>query len=279
MTDATSDPRRAHAQHAAHGALVGALAFVVAERLGLVAAMGIERLLDLDEGWLFWLAAGAAAAVSLTRARVLVPATAGAVCTLYALVAFTPLFTPLVAGWAVHVEPRAADAIVVLSSDVTREGRLSSNGVTRLLAGLELARAGHASLLVRTELPPTHPDDRADARRIAVGTDVEIVRVGPVASTRDEAVAVAALARARGLHRVIVVTQPMHERRAAATFRAVGLDVVACSSPERGYSLPSLPTSRDRRLAFHDYVTERAAWTLYSLRGWVSAPTRRSEGS
>ena len=182
---------------------------------------------------------------------------------------FTPLFSPLVAGWAVHVEPRAADAIVVLSSDVTREGRISSNGVTRLLAGLELARAGHAPLLVRTELP-THPDDTADARSIAVGTDVEIVRIGPVSSTRDEALATAELARARGLHRVIVVTQPMHERRAAAAFRAVGLDVIACSSPERDYSLPSLPTSRDRRLAFHDYVTERSAWVLYSLRGWVA---------
>ena len=57
---------------------------------------------------------------------------------------------------------------------------------------------------------------------------------------------------------------------AAAAFRAVGLDVIACSSPERDYSLPSLPTSRDRRLAFHDYVTERSAWVLYSLRGWVA---------
>lgn len=270
MTKPGPEPRRARAQHAALGAVAGALAFVVADRLGLVAALGIERLLDLDEGWLFWLAAGACGALAITRARALVPLAAGALSLLYASVVFTPLFTPLVAGWAVHVEPRAADAIVVLSSDVTRDGRLSSNGVTRLLAGLELARAGHAPLLVRTELPPSHPDDDADAAAIAIGTDVEIVQVGPVASTRDEAVATADLARARGLHRVIVVTQPMHERRAAAAFRAVGLDVVACSSPERDYSLPSLPTSRDRRLAFHDFVTERAAWTLYSMRGWLS---------
>lgn len=256
------------------GAIAGALTFVTADRLGLVTAVGIERLLDLDEGWLFWIAALTGGGIAMSRARGLVVGLAGLVCLLYALVAFTPLFTPLVAGWAVHVAPRAADAIVVLSSDVTEDGHLSENGTTRLLAGLALARAGYAPLLVRTDISPPRPDDTGDARALAAGTEVELALVGPVASTHDEAVATAELARARGLHRVIVVTQPMHERRAAAAFRAVGLEVIASSSPERGYSLPALPTSRDRVLAFHDWITERSAWALYSMRGWVREGSR-----
>lgn len=261
--------RRERAIRAALGAIAWALAFVAADRLGLITAFGVTRLLDLDEGWLLWIAAASGAAIALGRARAVVPAIAAAIAILYVTVAFTPILSPIVRPWVLRERPRAADAIVVLSSDVTDEGRLSSNGVTRWLAGLELARAGHAPLLVRTDISPPRPDDTADARAIATGTDVEIALVGPVASTRDEALAVARLAAERDLHRVIVVTQPIHERRAAAAFRAAGLEVIAASSPERNYSLPALASSSDRIAAFRDLVTEIAAYVLYALRGWV----------
>lgn len=275
MGEIATIDRRTLAVRAALGAIAGALAFLAADHLGVVTALGIERLLDLDEGWLFWIVSiGSGAAATTRRGAVVVALGAGAITSLHAMVAFTPLAVPLVRRWTLHEEPRTADAIVVLSSDVTSDGHLSSNGVTRLLRGLELARAGYASLLVRTRLPPPHPDDTADARVIAAGAEVEIATVGPVWSTRDEAVRTAELAEARGLHRVIVVTQPMHERRAAAAFRAVGLEVIACPSPERGYSIASLDASRDRVRGFHDWITERSAWTLYSLRGWARERSR-----
>ncbi len=261
---------RKRAVHTALGALVGSLAFVAAERLGFVTALGVERLLGLDEGWLFWIAALFSGVISATRARVIVPLTAATVSIVYALVAYTDLASPFVRGWALHEEPVLADAIVVLSSDVTDDGHISSNGVMRLLTGLELARSGYAPLLIRTDISPPRPDDTEDARILAGDIDVEIAIVGPVASTRDEAVATAELMEQRGLRRVIVVTQPFHERRAAATFRNVGLEVVAVSCPERNYSLGTLPSSRDRVEAFRDWITEQAAWTLYSARGWVS---------
>lgn len=263
--------RRKRAIDSALGAIAGSLAFVTAERLGFVTALGIERLLGLDEGWLFWIAALFAGVLSATRARVIVPLVAAILSIVYALVAYTDLAGPFIRSWALHEEPREADAIVVLSSDVTDDGHISSNGVTRLLAGLELARDGYASLLIRTDISPPRPDDTEDARALAGDVDFEIALVGPVASTRDEAVATAELMRHRGLSRVIVVTQPFHERRAAATFRNVGLDVVAVSSPERNYSLETLPSSRDRVEAFRDWITEQAAWTLYSMRGWIES--------
>lgn len=267
--EAGPSDRRERATRAALGAIAWALAFTAADRLGVVTALGVERLLDLDEGWLFWLAAIGGAGLALTRARAIVPVLAGAIVILHALVAFTPIFVPLLRAWPIRERPRAADAIVVLSSDVTDDGHLSSNGVTRLLAGLELARAGHAPLLVRTDISPPRPDETADARALARGAEVEIVLVGPVASTRDEALEVAELAEARGLHTVIVVTQPMHARRAAAAFRATGLRVIAASSPERNYSLSTLASSHDRVAAFRDWITEVAATSLYSLRGWL----------
>ena len=79
----------------------------------------------------------------------------------------------------------------------------------------------------------------------------------------------AGLLRERGLRSAIVVTQPMHERRAAATFRGAGIEVIAVPAPERGYSIPELPDAEDRVRAFDDWITEQAAWTLYSMRGWL----------
>ncbi|UJR84780.1 Hypothetical protein I5071_68590 [Sandaracinus amylolyticus] len=249
-------------------ASAGALAFVVGDRLGLVTLLGVRRLLDLEDAWLLFAAAIVSGAIAMTRARVLPWIGAWAVLALYVLVAFTPLFDAQYRAWLLEETPGPADAIVVLSSDVTRAGRLSSNGLSRLVAGLALARDGHAPLLVRTDLGPGHADDTGDARELAEGTSVEIVRVGPVASTRDEALRVDELAAARHLRRVIVVTDAMHERRAAATFRAMGLDVIAVPAPERDFSIP--PRDPDDRVrAFEEWITERAAWTLYAMRGWI----------
>lgn len=261
---------RALAERTLPAAIAGGLAFVAADRLGLATVLGVRRLLDLEDGWLLFVSAALAAGVALTRARALAWALPGIVLSIYILVAFTPLTEGAVRAWLLREPARPADAIVVLSSDVTGEGRLSSGGLARLVAGLALARRGLAPLLVRTDLGASRPDDAADVRELAEGTDVEIVEVGPVASTRDEAVEAARLLRERGLRRVIVVTEPLHERRAAATFRALGLEVVATPAPERDYSLAGPARPEDRVRAFHDWITERAAWTLYSMRGWLS---------
>ncbi|WP_157070398.1 YdcF family protein [Sandaracinus amylolyticus] len=255
-------------QRALPAASAGALAFVVADRLGLVTLLGLRRLLDLEDAWLVFAFAIVSGAIAATRARALPWIAFAALGVLYVLVAFTPLFDAQYDAWLLRDAPRAADAIVVLSSDVTSEGRLSSNGLSRLVAGLALARDGHAPLLVRTDLGAGHADDTGDALEIAEGTSVEVVRVGPVASTRDEALRVDELAAARPLRRVIVVTDAMHERRAAATFRAMGLEVIAVPAPERDFSLP--PRDPDDRVrAFEEWITERAAWTLYAMRGWI----------
>ena len=248
-------------------AIAGGLGLRAAAELGLVTALGPQRLFGLQEAWLVLVAMIVAALLAQGRARALPHALAGAVLVLYVLVAFTPLFSPSIRAWLEEEPPRRADAIVVLSARVTEEGRLGASALERLVAGAALARDGWAPLLVRTEASAF--DDRRDAAELLEGTDVEVARIGPVASTRDEAVATAALGRERGFRRVIVVTSPLHERRAAAAFRDVGLEVVACPSPERLFSVPALATPDDRVAAFGYWVTELAAWELYSLRGWV----------
>lgn len=261
-------------RRAAAAALASALAFVAADRLGLVTVLGLRRLLDVEDAWLFWVAAVLSALLAGTRFALLPWLLSGAVLVLYALVAFTPVFCPAIHAWALDEPLGRADAIVVLSADVTEDGHLSANGLGRFVHGLMLARQGWAPLLVRTDLSPPRPDDTDDVRRLAEGSGVEIALVGPVASTRDEALAVAAFARERALRSVIVVTQPLHERRAAATFRATGLRVLACAAPERNYSLGALATPGDRVAAFRDWITELAAWALYASRGWLGERER-----
>lgn len=261
--------RSSNGQRALGAAIAATLGFVAAEDLGLVTALGMRRLLDWNESMLIipWVIASALLATSRSYGWIswVIP---GAVAVLYLGVGYTPVFDDYIRLWLVRDTPSPADAIVVLSSNITPDGHLDTSATTRLLAGIDLARRGFASVLIRTDLPDPIPDDNDDASAL-VDARVEVAVVGPVASTRDEAVVVRAFAEERGLRRLILVTQPLHMRRAAATFRNVGLEVVACPSPERAFSLPQLSGARDRVQAFNQWVTELAAWQLYSWRGWV----------
>jgi uncharacterized SAM-binding protein YcdF (DUF218 family) len=51
-------------------------------------------------------------------------------------------------------------------------------------------------------------------------------------TTRDEAVIVASMLRARGIERVVLVTSDIHMRWSMATFRAQGIDAVPAAAPD-----------------------------------------------
>jgi uncharacterized SAM-binding protein YcdF (DUF218 family) len=148
-------------------------------------------------------------------------------------------------GWQVRrpasSAPRA-DAIVVLSGMLravpaahdTVEWR---DAVDRFDAGIELARAGKAPLLVFTS--EWFPGDAGgmDKGRLLADRAVElgiardrIVVSGRVSTTADEAKAVSELLAARGGSRgpksVILVTSAFHLRRSALLFSRAGLSVI-----------------------------------------------------
>lgn len=234
-----------------------------------------------------------AAGVSVTLARVvcvatgvlLAPSAAGAwlwgvtafTAGLLMLVSYTPLAAPLLDGY-VRRDGNATpppDAVVVFSGAVTAEGRVMGPALDRLLTGLaEAKRRGIPQVALSTvadEDDPTVATSERDQREVALtfAPELQLRFVHDVHSTRDEALAFAALARTHRWQRVLVVTSPSHSRRACNAVERAGLSVQCHPAISRSYALSRLNHPESRRLAFADVLYETAATLLYQLRGWM----------
>jgi len=192
-------------------------------------------------------------------------------------VALTP-----VPAWLYEGLPRRdalvpGDAVFVSSSRLQDDGDLPTAAMKRLLRGLGVIGGGSAPRLVLAELYPPQPSYAAVARPLMerLGIHAELLVVGPVGNTRDEAVAVAALCRQKGLGRVIVVTSPTHSRRACATLEHEGLTVVSVPCMETRYDLERLNRTDERLGAFGDLLHERVGLFVYSRRGWIAPEAAR----
>ncbi len=202
---------------------------------------------------------------------------AGGLALLLMLVMFTPLVRPMVAPFiradVATAEP--AQAVLVLSGGLMADGRIREQALDRLLSAMRLVRQRGIpelalSVVALDEREPAVTSE-ADQRSL---TKLALPEVTPrfvydVHSTRDEALAFAALARTHGWRRVVVVTSPMHSRRACAAIAREGLRVECRPADGRDYSVRSLDSDNDRRLAFQDVLYETTATWLYRARGWM----------
>ena len=174
------------------------------------------------------------------------------------------------------------DAVVVLSGNLTREGRIGSEALARLLAGLELRRRLSTRDLVLTSIHQVRRGEtlssESDQRALVGRFDPEAMLhlVGPVRNTHDEAVGVTGLARQRGWRRLAVVTSPLHTRRACATFERQGLAIVCRASDSRDYSLNLRRAPADRLEAFRDWLYEAVGTRVYRTRGWLPERANRN---
>jgi uncharacterized SAM-binding protein YcdF (DUF218 family) len=193
------------------------------------------------------------------------------------LVTFTPMMAGRVHAWIRRdpTPPRAPDAVVVLATTISVDGLLDATGTTRLLSALEAMRLTGAHMLVTTR-PRQAPAATtsaylADYRRIiGLAGDTSLWRaVGPVATTHDEALATSQLLAPASGRSIVVVTSPLHTRRACATFEAVGFAVTCWPSDERRYALHTFSGIRSRLAATVDWLYERAAVIEYRWRGWM----------
>jgi uncharacterized SAM-binding protein YcdF (DUF218 family) len=256
--------------------------------IGLVAgALGGFVALDLqlpslvsfwgDRSFLVPAAAAAGALLWLSPLRRLVGLGVALLSLLWLAVAFTPLTSAMVDGLVRRDEVQAADAIFVFGSRIQLDGDPSSDAMSRLFRGVELAADRRASRLVVSELPPPFPSYAPLARdwieRFAPA--VEVLSIGPIRSTHDEAVDLAALFRRRGWKRVLAVTSPTHTRRASACLEKEGLEVVSVPAIETDFDLERLDFPADRRKAFSALAHERVGLFVYRRRGWVGPPTSR----
>ena len=268
------------------GADIGVRAPRWIDRLcGATLAVGIVGLGDLLGLWgivgvakwvLFALAVVLGSLVAPTAIGGLLWLISGALVSVLMLVMFTPivrLFVPsFVRADAVSTVP--VDAVVVLSGGLTDDGRIGGQAIDRLLSGLSQAKSRAISelalsVVVREDAragASSEADQRALVQMAAPELTLRFVR--DVHSTRDEALAFAALARTHGWQRVMVVTSPLHSRRACLTIEAAGLRVECRPATPRDYSLNALGRSENRRLAFQDVLYEIAAGALYRTRGW-----------
>lgn len=202
---------------------------------------------------------------------------ASTVAMLLLILTLTPLTAGRVHSWIRQdpVPTRPPDAVVVLATTISVDGLLDATGTTRLLSALEAMGQTGARLLVTTR-PRQAPAASADAamndyrKLIGLAGDTSRWRVvGPVATTHDEALATSALLAPAAGRSIVLVTSPLHTRRACATFEAVGFSVTCWPSDERRYALQTFSGIRTRLAATVDWLYERAAVVEYRWRGWI----------
>jgi uncharacterized SAM-binding protein YcdF (DUF218 family) len=190
-------------------------------------------------------------------------------------------YTPVVVGPARSLIrndplPSHADAIVVLAAGTSDDALILPQAVDRLLKGLELLNRGVAPLLV---LPTeafnigsrlvTSRDDQHRIVSLVPGAASKIVLSGLTYSTRDEAVQTEKLYRSRGWKRVVVVTSPLHTRRACGTFEKVGIIVSCAAADSREMAIYTMRKHEDRVRGFQGWLYETAGTIRYRQLGWL----------
>ena len=258
------------AQQAASGAILGVLIAVTAH------VLGVQQLIRIPDLALYLPAGIVGGLIGATRLRPLLWMAATPVAVLCLLVAYTPLVAavsrPMIRRDRV---PQRVDAIAVLGRGFTPDGSMRAETLDRLLTGLSLARTGVAPVLLVSRESRVFGgravSDSLDQQTVLALTNSSpvIVFVDSVINTRDEAMRMSAIARARGIRTVAVVTSPLHTRRACATFEAVGFKVVCVPAVVRDSGLSPESNAEDRLRSFRSWLYELFATASYKSHHWI----------
>lgn len=264
MTDRTSP---------IEGAILGAFAGFIVSEIGLASLLG-------PAGTLFRplpLAVAGAIAGAAGLKRVLLAVDVSLIM-LWTVLGYTPLADALASGWVRddrRAEPRHVDAVVALSSGVSADSVLDVYGVDRLLSALEVMKRGGASRLVTITVSTPHRgvslSSEPDQRRLIdmAGQIGAWTAVQGAGSTHDEARLTARALSAAPGSSIIVVTSPIHTRRACATFEGAGFRVYCHPAREHEFMSWHPETTRDRLATIRAYVYERLGMIKYRSAGWI----------
>jgi uncharacterized SAM-binding protein YcdF (DUF218 family) len=217
------------------------------------------------------------ALAGVTRWRALLRVVVVALSILLLVIGYTPVIVePARSLIRVDPLPSSADAIVVLAGGTSDDGLILPQATDRVLKGLELLNSGLAPVLVLSREAErvgtrvvTSRDDHERLVSLVRGARSKVIFSGLTHSTRDEAVRVATLFRTRGWKRVIVVTSPLHTRRACGAFEKLGI-VVSCAAAEsREIALNTMQKPEDRVRGFQVWLYEIAGTIRYRQLGWL----------
>lgn len=136
-------------------------------------------------------------------------------------------------GRRAGAQPRG-EAIVVLGAKLSSGGRPSAAFLGRIERGAELWRAGAAPLLLFSGGGQPSEARAALEHARSLGVDPAACLLEEASTnTRQNAQRCAPLLQARGVRRVVLVTDGFHLLRAARCFRALGFEVVPAASRRR----------------------------------------------
>ena len=144
-----------------------------------------------------------------------------------------------VAGWIVWVGQRdqaaQADAIIVLGA-AAYDARPSPVFEERIRHGLDLYQRGYAPVLIFTggygNGAPFAESQVARKYALQQGIPDSAIMIEAVSrNTRENLLQARKLMQERGLHRVIVVSDPLHMSRALRLSRELGIDAVGSPTP------------------------------------------------
>jgi uncharacterized SAM-binding protein YcdF (DUF218 family) len=248
------------------GAATAALAYVCIDQIGIVDLAG-------PVGIVYGVALAAVAGALLVRwraTRILLYAGIAAAVLAFVVVRYTPAIDPALRNLRVGGAPMKADAVVALTSWVYEDGSLDGEGLVRLVRALEMVGQGYAPRVVVTRLDAPGGDrQEAQVRGLMqrLGIRAEVIAVGPVLNTRDEAVQTAAAVRQHGWGTVLLVTSGVHSRRAMESFAAAGVRVIPVGSGDPSFG--PRPAGAQRLTAFRAILHEYVGRLVYQWRGWI----------
>jgi hypothetical protein len=212
--------------------------------------------------------------LSITRLRWFFWGFTGLTIVCLLLVAYTPIIHRP-ALQMVRQDPLSrCDALFDLCASVRDPGGLLTvQSEERLQTGLDLIRQGWAPVLLIDHFPPPNSSPQADIRRQLNALHIPappIVDLGNASNTYEEGRLLVRTCRAHGFHRILVITSPLHTRRAGAVFERAGIQVVVRPCVERQYDLTILTRPSERLAAFREWIHEAIGMQVYRWRGWIA---------
>lgn len=165
-----------------------------------------------------------------------------------------------ITAYACQDQAAPADAIAVLGA-AEWDGRPSPVYRARLDHALDLYRRGIAPLIITVGGPGGDQYNEGSVGAhylISMGVPEEdVIAETHSRDTEQSAQTIAVIARANGIHRLIVVSDPTHMFRVHALCTADGLDVL--TSPR------TVPANNDRSLEFDRIAHEMVSYTLWRM--------------